>query len=491
MMGTALRILCLLLSVVAASANPTETTKVLGIGSRLELFVDDYLIESMEGVRLKLHEPRSEGKILEFSLPWEGVTSIGISVLKDDDGFKLYYLGRSRPDFTRQSALKPGEKVIPEHEVVVCLAESPDGRTWSKPTLNLVEYDGSRENNIVALKGGVPFLDTNPDVPRSERFKSPRIQHEEGVFQLEMSVSPDGKHWTTWPQAVASWRDIRGFDSPNLMFWSKVEQQYVFYYRLNVDYRTIARSTAPRLDSWPDDDVTRLRFRDSPPQHLYTNAATPYFRAPHIYVAFPKRHHPWRTRYLDSPHPGLSESVFMASRNGVDWTRYLDAFIPPGRDERNWVHRANLMLVGVHPTASDEISLYINRHYTFPTAYIERLTLRSDGFVSLRADYQGGEVITKPFIYEGEKLILNFSTSAFGSIQVEVQDPSGNPFPGLTLAESPLIFGDEVAYPVTWQRKEGEGRWPGKGPALKRHSGRPVRLRFVMKDADLYSLRFK
>ncbi len=149
------------------------------------------------------------------------------------------------------------------------------------------------------------------------------------------------------------------------------------------------------------------------------------------------------------------------------------------------------MLVGVHPTASDEISLYINRHYTFPTAYIERLTLRSDGFVSLRADYQGGEVITKPFIYEGEKLILNFSTSAFGSIQVEVQDPSGNPFPGLTLAESPLIFGDEVAYPVTWQRKEGEGRWPGKGPALKRHSGRPVRLRFVMKDADLYSLRFK
>ena len=137
-----------------ATAAPPEE-EPLDIGSRLELFVDDYLIDSMEGVRLKLHEPRSEGKILEFSLPWEGVTSMGISVLKDDDGFKLYYLGRSRPDFTRQSALKPGEKVIPEHEVVVCLAESSDGRTWSKPTLNLVEYDGSQENNILALKGGV------------------------------------------------------------------------------------------------------------------------------------------------------------------------------------------------------------------------------------------------------------------------------------------------------------------------------------------------
>ena len=58
MMGTALRIFCLLLSVAAALANPAETTKVLDIGSRLELFVDRYLIDRLEGARLMLHEPR-------------------------------------------------------------------------------------------------------------------------------------------------------------------------------------------------------------------------------------------------------------------------------------------------------------------------------------------------------------------------------------------------------------------------------------------------
>ena len=91
------------------------------------------------------------------------------------------------------------------------------------------------------------------------------------------------------------------------------------------------------------------------------------------------------------------------------------------------------------PTGEDEISLYLQRHYTFPSIHVERMVLRTDGFVSVHAGYAGGEFVTKPLIFQGENLHLNFATSAAGSIRVEIQDAKGNPLPGFSLEESPLI----------------------------------------------------
>ena len=103
------------LAAAAPLAEQIESKEPLDIGSRLELFVDDFLIESMDGVRLKLHEPRSAGKILAFDQPWEGNVSWQVSVFQDGDLYRLYYVGRSAPDYVTQSALKPGEVVIPVH----------------------------------------------------------------------------------------------------------------------------------------------------------------------------------------------------------------------------------------------------------------------------------------------------------------------------------------------------------------------------------------
>ena len=102
MMRKALLVFSLLPSLATASANPAETTEALDIGSRLELFVDDYLIQSMEGVRLKLHAPRSAGEILAFDQPWEGNVSWQLSVFQDGDLHRLYYSGRSAPDYVKQ-----------------------------------------------------------------------------------------------------------------------------------------------------------------------------------------------------------------------------------------------------------------------------------------------------------------------------------------------------------------------------------------------------
>ena len=125
----------------------------------------------------------------------------------------------------------------------------------------------------------------------------------------------------------------------------------------------------------------------------------------------------------------------MSSRDGIHWDRrFLESFIPPGLDSRNWPQRTNTPARGIVPTSEDEISLYVERHRAAPGNHLQRLVLRTDGFVSVQSGYSGGEMVTKPLIFQGDNLILNFATSAAGSIRLEIQDANGNPLPGFALA---------------------------------------------------------
>ena len=98
----------------------------------------------------------------------------------------------------------------------------------------------------------------------------------------------------------------------------------------------------------------------------------------------------------------------------------------------------------------------------------------------MRAPLSGGEFVTKPLIFTGDHLIMNYSTSAAGSIRVEVQDEAGRPLEGLTLDDSIVLFGDSLEQKALWKDTD----------ILGHLAGRPVRLRFVLEDADLYSIRF-
>ena len=112
--------------------------------------------------------------------------------------------------------------------------------------------------------------------------------------------------------------------------------------------------------------------------------------------------------------------------------------------------------------------------------HVERLLLRTDGFASVSAPWAGGEMVTKPITFTGKSLELNCRTGAPGFVRVEIQDAAGTPIPGYTLDDCPEIIGDEIARVVAWKA----------GPDVSRLAGQPVRLRCVMKDADLYSIRF-
>jgi hypothetical protein len=126
------------------------------------------------------------------------------------------------------------------------------------------------------------------------------------------------------------------------------------------------------------------------------------------------------------------------------------------------------------------MSLYVQHRYAQPAHHLRRYVLRTDGFASVNAPYAGGELLTRPLTFEGNKLAVNFATSAAGDIRVEIQDAAGRVMPGYALDDSRELIGNEIERVVSWKGGEDVGKL----------AGTVVRLRFVMKDADLYSLRF-
>jgi hypothetical protein len=465
----------------------------IDIGSRLELFVDDFLIEQADGVQLKLHEPRSAGTVFRFDQPWEGGTSGYVSVFKDGDIYRMYYRGSSHPGYLIKATVKPEERVIPEHPQFACYAESRDGINWVRPRLGLHEFQGSKDNNIIWVEKGshnlFVFKDGNPAAPADQRYKAVGSSSDDDDPRkpvLMAFVSGDGKSWRRLQDKPII--SDGAFDSLNVVFWDAVRKQYTAIYRDFIHgVRTIKYASSKDFVSWTPGQWAD--FGDAPPAHLYTNATVQYERAPHVYIALPRRFLPWKTYFpeMAPTSPGSSDAVFMSSRDGVRWHRFEEAFIRPGLEERNWGHRANTPSTGMFATGPHEISFFIERDYTFPSNRLERMTIRTDGFVSAHAGYPGGEFVTKPFTFKGSSLVLNYSTSANGSIRIEIQDEAGHPIPGFLLEESPLIYGDHVAQAVDFKHPQGR---TDRSP-LSRLAGKAVRLRFVMRDADIYSLKFK
>lgn len=184
----------------------------------------------------------------------------------------------------------------------------------------------------------------------------------------------------------------------------------------------------------------------------------------------------------------ISETLLMASRDGIHFKRWNEAFLRPGIERpRTWHYGAQYM--GWHavetksaiPGAPNELSLYATEGYWHGKgSALRRYTLRLDGFVSVNAGMKGGELITKPIIFDGSNLELNFATSAAGGIRVEVQQTDGKPVKGFSLNDSEIHFGDTIARRTSWK----------SSATLSKLAGTPVRLRFELKDADLYSYRF-
>lgn len=456
-------ILLFALTLGASAAAP------LDLGSRWELFVDEFLIEQKNGVALKLHEPVRREIVLTTDQPWEGITCGYFSVIQDGKKVRLYYRGSAGGSDHSDAQ-------------VTCVVESDDGIHFTRPKLGLIEAGGTKDNNViwrgVESHNFAPFLDSNPNTKPGERYKAlggvkqPGKNWAQGETPggLYAFASPDGIHWKKMKDTPVITKGA--FDSQNLAFWDSTRSRYTSYSRIfSNKVRAIQSSTSADFLSWSD-GVPHRYAAGMPAEHFYTSATVPCPTAPHIFLSFPKRFA--TTRVKVPGHiggPGVSDAVFMSSRDGVRWDRpFLEAWVRPGLDIDNWTERSNMTACGIYTSSDTEWSLYISEHYRHPDHRIRRLTVRKQGFASMHADAKGGGFTTHPLKFSGKKLLLNSATSAVGSIQIEALDESGQ-----VLAQSAEIFGDELETNALDVSKLAE---------------MTIRLRVKMKDADIYALRF-
>ena len=462
------------------------------IGNKRQIFVDDYIVGSLNGTSYKMHEPVNEGMAIKLhDKPWEDRYCGYITVLKDGDVYRMYYRSIYNADHQGQGAY--------------CYATSADGINWTKPNLGLHEYDGSRENNIMLLgpdgtHSFSPFIDTNPLSKPQERYKAIGLRRtaDEKAWVLLAFVSPDGINWQLLQQEPVF--TDGAFDSQNVPFWSESEHKYVVYYRTKSNGQTgirrISRTTSDDFINWSTGVQMEYvcRGQDAPIEELYTNQTFPYFRAPDVYIATAARFMHGKRAVTDEQAASLealslgkpvfrdcSDAVLLSSRGGNIYQRtFMEGWIRPGMGLENWVTRTNYPALNIVQTGPNEMSTYLIEGYGLQTLRVQRYSLRLDGFVSINAPYAGGEFITKPLRFTGNKLEINYSTSAAGSVQVEIQDAAGNPIDGFSLKDCSMIIGDEISRKAAWGDK-----------TLEPLQNTDVRLRFVMKDADIYSFKFE
>lgn len=451
-----------IVALMFGSVSMLNAAEPLAIGSRLEPLIDDYLISEMTGdVHQQLHQPTPREVALVTDKPWEGNTSAYYTIFQDDDRYRMYYRGS-------HSGKDNGNT---EHPEFTCYAESTDGIHWTKPDLGIVEFNGSKQNNIILEGLGthcfVAFKDTRPDCPPKSKYKGISRGRPVGKAGLYIFESADGIHWSLMVDHPVITQGA--FDSQNLAFWDSFTKRYVDYHRSFIDgKRSIVMCHSEDYINWTD--PAPLEYSGSPVQELYTNAIRVYPRAEHIRIGFP-------TRYL--PNEGSRvEPLFMSSRDGIRFRRWDEPVIPGTAPKDRMGNRSNYManaLVSL-PDNDREYSVYATEaYYEGPDSRLRRFTYRVDGFVSVRAGDEGGDLLTKPLKLSGDPLNLNFLTQAGGQIRVHLESLEGE-----TLAQSQWLTGDELVHPVKWQ----------SGTDLQALQGRAAQLRFSMKNADLYSIQF-
>ena len=194
--------------------QPTQSA-TLPIGTDRQLFVDDLVIDHLDGAHLQLHSPAPREIALRLDRPWEGTTSWCPIVFRDRDRYRMWY--RSQQE---------GRHCFTGY------AESADGIHWERPPLEQTTFEGSRDNNICIdhsdIKNVAVFRDDNANAPDEARYKAVGRSASGRPARINAMVSADGVHWRPAQDGplITAPEDDPQFDSPLSAFWDARRQCY-------------------------------------------------------------------------------------------------------------------------------------------------------------------------------------------------------------------------------------------------------------------------
>lgn len=526
-----------------AGYKPTDG--VYDLGTKRELFIDDFFIHSLEGdVAKRTHEMIPDDIILTLDEPHENTNNSAASyssLLYDGKRYLFYYRAYSRLATKSDPEGRSG--------YILCVAESTDGINFRKSPVNLhasgynvvLDSDSTAcliQNGEENVCPGVAtaFYDTNPACPGNERYKMIVTNEKAGCFMF-LFVSPDGYDFKLkcGPFKLG---ERSAFDSANQAFYDPNIGKYRLYHRgirlagptwkrtimthVTEDFITFTEQKWLRFDEEFDSLFARG-------QELYTNGIRPYFRAPHILLGFPMRyvdgsvtpgmHLPspyheytpntdydgeWNSRVFARPNLAIrevyvkkmlrqalaaTEGVLITSRDGSNFTGVPESLIKPPPQDDSWVYGSGTVAIGMAVTKSrfghgapDELSFYaVEGNWSDNVARYRRYHIRMDGFVSLHFGMKGGIMVTPRFTFTGGRLSVNIATGALAGFSAEIRDENGCPIPGYSFEESLPEIGDDL---------EMIARWKQRGPDLRPLEGKVIQLAIRAYQADLYSLCF-
>ena len=474
------------------SNSPIELEK----GQR-QLFIDDYLIERIDGLRRVVNQPKKhpENPLIRPDMPWESrAQAFGAALFDDERGiFRFWYL--IRPKDRGSNPLIVNNRERAPNTCLLAYAESNDGIQWNKPNLGQFPYDGDRNNNLIDLGlwncEGISVLYDKHEIDLNRRWKAVYWDHGSGGGAIIdgcqqwnlgglddgfcVAFSPDGINWTPYEGNPVLFRYCDC--NQNVVYDEKIGK-YVAFSRFGFG-RRLGRSESVDFIHWTIPQlVLDCDKADGRGTQIYSAGIDIYEG---LYIA------PFQIyrEYID----GKIDVQLAVSRDGIHWTRVGEraTWLPLGDDdswEGGWVGTCERFIIH-----NDEIYIYYLgrdkphqgpkfgrpvRKYPISTGLA---ILRRDGFVSLDAEEKEGYILTKPFILFGSELLLNVDATN-GEINVDVTDVDGN-----------LIKGFNHSQPITGNRLSAIVKW--KNASLSDIAGQLIRLRINMRSAKLYSFWFK
>lgn len=466
---------------------------VIDIGKNREVFWDDYLIDKSRTTAFhRIMPPTEKGCCFVFDKGEQDCALAYFSVVKVDDIFRMYYL--------------LFDAYLEDSPIRMHVIESKDGVNWYRPKLDIFPHPELETNNVVIDKlddsSMCVFYDTNPDCPDDEKYKAITLEFINGdpnFRQMVCYVSPDGYHFTRSHIMTKEGR----FDTLNSTFW-KDGKYYCFIRDLHwrperTDIvRDVRVTYSTDFRNWSKPEL--IKFFDDRDDQLYTNNIMRDPRVPNIFIGMP-------TRYTDrvdwTPNEeqmasnkikefarqsseirygtALTDCIFICSRDGHNWYRYNEAYITPGMEtEDNWVYGDCYPSYNLLDPGGNYYYIYTYNNSKTVEKPMEmiRYEIRKDGYACIMAGGDEEILVTKPIMYDGKDLHINFSTSCLGYIAVEVLDMDGN---SLSKQETFEAYGDTLDRKLSFLDGSDFSAYAGKG----------VRLRFRMRDAKLFSFYFE
>jgi hypothetical protein len=450
------------------------------------LFIDDYLVASKHNVVRRYHplQRQTGGPLIVVDRPWEAhvVNACSVIPTEDGNGFRMYYYC-----WTEDKKSKKGRGSF------MCYAESKDGLKWDKPNLGLIEWDGdgTKNNNIVDAPGHVMYTPWEKDPNK-------RYQGVGGMYHAYSS--PDGLRW----KQESTEKIISGGDTSHF-YWDPNTKKFRCTVkggggRVSGDVsglrrRTVGYSETTDLLHFPPlrmimapDDLDDLWCMPDTVQrtHFYACPVVPYET---MYVGLVQI---YRAAEPEGYFHGPLWLELVSSRDGIHWLREETDTGLHSATALNSTSRPPLLPLGkfrefddgmvISPApvfVGDELWFYYTGyeelHDLLPyKSAIGLAKLRKDGWASLDSDEGVGEIVTRRFEHAGGVLQLNYSAEG-GRIRVEVLDADGRVVPGYGRDECGPLTGDSIHKPVAWK---GKNELP---------AGSPVRFRFLLEHARLYS----